>query len=111
MIDCALRVVSSSNGGPASGSSPLGFGIRVHGLLEGNAELFAYALELLEVFFVLALVLDLVFDACMQSEGAIYRGAWLVDVPSKTRTAEGKSLTRLAARRAEIMTEGEGTRS
>jgi hypothetical protein len=34
-----------------------------------------------------------------------------VHVPSKTRTAEGKSLTRLAARRAAVMTEGEGTRS
>lgn len=33
------------------------------------------------------------------------------DVPSKTRTAEGKSFTRLAARRAAVMTVVEGTRS
>ena len=33
------------------------------------------------------------------------------DVPSKTRTAEGKSFTRLAARRAAVITVGEGTRS
>jgi hypothetical protein len=32
-------------------------------------------------------------------------------VPSKTRTAEGKSFTRLAAFRAEMMTDGDGTRS
>ncbi len=32
-------------------------------------------------------------------------------VPSKTRTAVGKSLTRRAALRAAVMTEGEGTRS
>jgi hypothetical protein len=34
----------------------------VHGLLEGDAELLAYGLELLEVLLVLALVLDLEFD-------------------------------------------------
>ena len=32
-------------------------------------------------------------------------------VPSKIRTAVGKSLTRRAALRAAMMTEGEGTRS
>ena len=41
----------------------------------------------------------------------IYVGRLTGHVPSKTRTAEGKSLTRLAARRAAVMTEGEGTRS
>jgi hypothetical protein len=33
------------------------------------------------------------------------------DVPSKTRTADGKSFTRLAARNAAMTTDGEGTRS
>ncbi len=33
------------------------------------------------------------------------------NAPSKTRTAVGKSLTLLAALRAAVMTEGEGTRS
>jgi hypothetical protein len=33
------------------------------------------------------------------------------DVPSKTRTADGKSFTRLAARSAAMTTDGEGTRS
>lgn len=37
----------------------------VHGLLERDAELLTYRLELLEVLLVLALVLDLELDACM----------------------------------------------
>lgn len=37
----------------------------VHGFLQRNAQFFTYRLELMEVFFVLALVLDLVFDAYM----------------------------------------------
>jgi hypothetical protein len=39
---------------------------------------------------------------------ALREGCYL---PSKIRTAVGKSLTRLAALRAAMMTEGEGTRS
>jgi hypothetical protein len=38
-------------------------------------------------------------------------GSIAEDIPSKTRTAEGKSFTRLAARRAAVMTVVEGTRS
>lgn len=36
----------------------------VHGFLQWDTELLAYRLELLEVLFVLALVLDLEFDTC-----------------------------------------------
>jgi hypothetical protein len=38
--------------------------VGVHDLLQRDAELHAYRLELLEVFCVLALVLDLEFDTC-----------------------------------------------
>lgn len=84
-------------------------------LLEGDAELLAEGLELLEVLVVLALGVDLGLDAC----GLLvhHRGKWHVagrcgfDVPSKMRTAVAKSLTRRAALRAAAMTEGEGTRS
>lgn len=38
------------------------FGIK--GLFQRNAELFTYRLEFLEVFLVLSLVLDLIFDTC-----------------------------------------------
>jgi hypothetical protein len=49
--------------GRDSGVSVCLCALRVHGLLEGDTELLAYRLELLEILFVLALVLDLVFDA------------------------------------------------
>lgn len=38
--------------------------VGVHGLLERDAELLTYRLELLEVLLVLALVLDFELDAC-----------------------------------------------
>jgi hypothetical protein len=38
--------------------------LRVHGLLQRNTELRTYRLELLEVFCVLALVLDLELNTC-----------------------------------------------
>lgn len=93
---------------PASGGA-----LGIHGLLEADAELLAYGLELLEVFFVLRLVLDLHLNTCGFVSAVFFcmgckEGRMS---PSKIRTAVGKSLTRLAARRAAMMTEGEGTRS
>ena len=55
----------------------LGGLLRVHVLLEHDAELLAQGLELGQVLIVLALVLDLGLDACAiccQSNGLWYRG-------------------------------------
>lgn len=86
----------------------------VHGFLKWDTKLLAERLELLQVLVVLTLVLDLVLDPYVilamrntELQGPCRRS----DVPSKTRTAEGKSLTRRAARRAAVITAGDGTRS
>ena len=101
-------------------------GIKV--LLEGDAELLTKGLELSKVLLVLALVLNLGLDAYSNVSGLFHirllmcisrmekegpkEGLIRVNlVPSKTRTAVGKSLTLLAALRAAARTEGEGTRS
>jgi hypothetical protein len=93
----------------------------IHVLLEHDAELLAQRLELSQVLLVLALVLDLGLDACLGGQSVSVRTCgsssggyvphWGVVVPSKTRTAVGKSLTLRAARRAADRTAGEGTRS
>ena len=95
-------------------------------LLEDDAELFPQGLQLLQVLLVLALVLDLGLDACDGVDWSAHvsqiRRPWLgsrrskreiynCNVPSKTRTAVGKSFTRRAARRAATITEEAGTKS
>lgn len=101
--------------------------LRVQVLLQLDAKLLAQRLELLEVLLVLLLVLDLGLDACRWWFEALANGTVRLyvdvdvcysfslsakyDVPSKIRTAVGKSLTLRAALSAAVHTEGEGTRS
>lgn len=101
--------------------------LRVQVLLQLDTKLLAQRLELLEVLLVLLLVLDLGLDACWWWFEALANGTCVCtlmldvgyssslsakyDVPSKIRTAVGKSLTLRAALSAAVHTEGEGTRS
>lgn len=83
-------------------------------LLERDTELSSESLESLEILLILAFVLDLGADTCVDElVGLIIDIDELeeYDEPSKTRTAVGKSLTRRAARRAAERTSTEGTRS
>ena len=85
-------------------------GIQV--FLQIDAQFFSKRFEIAQVLVVLALVLDFGFDTCV-SEVSVLKitKAEVIYAPSKTRTAVGKSLTLLAALRAAVMTEGDGTRS
>lgn len=62
-----MRLVSTKVVVPA-GCRALG----VHGLLEADAELFPYWRQLLEVFFVLALVFYFHLDACVHYSLVLY---------------------------------------
>ncbi len=86
--------------------------LRVQVLLQINAQFFPKRFEITQVFIVLALIFDFGLDACVAGMSFFEQGNGKVShAPSKTRTAVGKSLTRLAALRAAVMTEGDGTRS
>lgn len=114
----------------------LGLGVQI--LLQLDSQLLAQGLKLLEVLLVLLLVLDLGLNTCVavMLVGGNMRpgdsGVTAIDacsgmplgvdglaglrhgtqnIPSKIRTAVGKSLTRRAALSAAVHTEGEGTRS
>lgn len=94
----------------------LGFGVQV--LLQLDAQFLAQGLELLEVLLVLLLVLNLGLDAYGKPVSMSSASMCLCVpvctarfVPSKIRTAVGKSLTLRAALSAAVQTPGEGTRS
>ena len=80
--------------------------------LQIDTQFFSKRFEIAQVLIVLALVLDFGFNTCEPEVSVLEKTKAEVNyAPSKTRTAVGKSLTLLAALRAAVMTEGDGTRS
>jgi hypothetical protein len=89
-------------------------------LLQANAQFFPQGLQLFQVLLVLATVLDLRLDTWYEesmvnewpgTRASAMRPRFESYIPSKIRTAVGKSLTLLAAFSAAVRTEGAGTKS
>jgi len=103
-----IQIYTQANTSPSpSHHAPLVIGI--HPLLQTNAQLLSYGLQLLQILLILLWVLHLELDTLFTL--AIDSTKYGKNAPSKIRTAVGKSLTRRAARRAAVHTLGEGTRS
>ena len=86
--------------------------LRVQIFLQIDPKFFPERFEVTEVFVILTLVFNLGFYAFpKENQYVASEGLIEMRIPSKIRTAVGKSLTLLAALRAAVITDGDGTRS